>query len=295
MAIRAWRPELPGMPPTWYAGRMVMETTSAEVIATFAVTPRARGLLRRWREDPARPQVTRIVLAHTTKALYALQPRQVESVCTATEHPLGDIRKAVATAVPPVVDWRPDFAFTHVMHLALEKFGSLPTFGEFSSFCARDPAGAATLGDPARQIREEACRQGYPPGQVAQAIRWRIGLAYYSFVRETYTIAVLRAAGLDVRAHPLADALFRVDAWAGRTVLSLYIRNARFRDGPRGRKPRTADILTGAQPPFRHEELRLPTRHEFGCVHLPEASQIRVIAQRLTANQPARRSASTRQ
>jgi hypothetical protein len=265
-----------------------METTSAEVIAAFAVTPRARDLLRRWQEDPGRPRVTRTVLAHTTKALYTLRPRQVEAVCTATEHPLGDIRKTVATAVPPVVDWRPDFAFTHVMHLALEQLGSLPTFGEFSSFCAHDPAGAAALGGPARQIREEACRQGYPPEQVAQAIRWRIGLAYYSFIREIYTITVLRAAGLDIRAHPLADALFRVDAWADRTVLSLYIRNAQFRDGPRGRKPRTADILAGARPPFRHEELRLPARHEFGCVHLPQASQIRGIAQRLTAGRSAR-------
>jgi hypothetical protein len=271
-----------------------METTSAEVIATFAVTPRARGLLRRWQENPDRPQVSRTVLAHTTRTLYALQPRQIEAVCAATEHPLGDIRKSVATAVPPVVDWRPDFAFTHVMHLALEKLGNLPTFGEFRSFCVQDPLGAAALGDPARQLREEACRQGYPPAHVDQAIRWRIGLAYYSFARETYTISVLGAAGLDVRAHPLADALFRVDAWAGRTVLSLYIRNARFRDGPRGRKPRTADILAGAQPPFRHEELRLDTRHEFGCVHLPEAGQIRVIAQRLTARQRACGSASTR-
>jgi hypothetical protein len=264
-----------------------METTSAEVIATFAVTPRARGLLRRWQEDSGHPQVARTVLSHITKSLYALQPRQVEAVCTATEHPLGDIRKTVAMAVPPVVDWRPDFAFTHVMHLALEKLGSLPTFGEFGSFCAQDPAGTMALGEPARRIREEACRQGYPPGQVAQAIRWRIGLAYYSFVREIYTIAVMRAAGLDVRAHPLADALFRVDAWAGRTTLSLYIRNARFRDGSRGRKPRTADILAGARPPFRHEELRLATGHEFGRVHLPEASQIESIAQRLTAGQPA--------
>jgi hypothetical protein len=112
-------------------------------------------------------------------------------------------------------------------------------------------------------------------------VRWRIGLAYYSFAREVYTIAVLRVAGLDVRSHPLADALFRVDAWTGRTVLSLYISNARFRDGALGRKPRTTSILAGATPPFRCEELRLTTRHEFGCVHLPEAGKITAIAPRL--------------
>lgn len=186
-------------------------------------------------------------------------------------------------AVQPVVDWRPDFAFTHVMHMALEALGHLPTFQEFTRFCAKDPQGRTALGDPARQIREEACRLGYTPLNAAQAVRWRIGIAYYSFARELYTIAVLRDDGLDVRAHPLADALFRVDAWVGRTVLSLYIRNPRFREGRRGRKPLTADILARAQPPFRYEELSLTTGHVYGCVHLPEAGQIRAVARSIRA------------
>ncbi len=258
-----------------------MQTTSAEVIDTFAVTPRARELLRRWQDDQGRRQVPRVVMSHVTRALYGLEPSGIEAVCKASEHPLGNIRKDVAMAVRPVVDWRPDFAFTHVMHLAVEELGQLPTFGEFTGFCASDPVGRMALGDPARRIREHARQLGYAPADAAQAVRWRIGIAYYSFARELYTIAVLRAEGLDVRAHPLADALFRVDAWADRTILSLYIRNARFRDGVHGRKPRAADILALARPPFRYAELRLETRHVFGCVHLPEAGQIRAVARRL--------------
>lgn len=258
-----------------------MQTTAAEVIATFAVTARARELLHRWQADPRRPQVPRVVLAHTARVLYDLEPAGIEATCRASEHPLGNISRSVATAVQPVVDWRPDFAFTHVMHLALEALGALPTFQAFAAYCADDPAGRVALGDPAREIRHRAREQGYPPGDVDRAVRWRIGLAYYSFVREVYTIAVLRSAGLDVRAHPLADALFRVDAWAGRTVLSLYIRNAAFRDGDLGRKPRTSQILDGAEPPFRYQELSLATRHEYGCVHLPEADQIRALAARI--------------
>jgi hypothetical protein len=53
-----------------------------------------------------------------------------------------------------------------------------------------------------------------------------------------------------------------------------------------GRKPRTGDILAGAQPPFRYEELRLATRHEFGRVPLPEADQIRAIARHIKAARP---------
>jgi hypothetical protein len=258
-----------------------METTAREVMETFAVTARARELLRQWHDDPARRQVPHIVLGHTTRVLYELEPHRIETTCLATEHPLGDISKKAATAVQPVVDWRPDFAFTHVMHLAMEALGTLPTFQDLTRFCGEDPLGRAALGDPARQAREYACRQGYPPRQAAQAVRWRIGLAYYSFVREMYIVAVLRTAGLDVRAHPLADALFRVDAWTHRTVLSLYVRNSRFRDGVRGRKPHTASILAGAEPPFRFEELRLAPRHEFGCVHLPESAEVCALARRL--------------
>jgi hypothetical protein len=265
-----------------------MHTTADEVVATFAVTAMARALLRRWKTDPARPHVPRVVMAHTTRVLYSLDPAGVEAVCAASEHPLGDIRKQSAMAVGPVVDWRPDFAFTHVMHLAMERLGKLPTFGEFTGFCAGDPAGRATLGDPARRVRELACRAGFPTAQAAEAVRWRIGLAYYSFAREAYTIAVLRGAGVDVRAHPLADALFRADAWTGRTVLSIYVRNPRFRDGPRGRKPRSGQILAGAEPPFRHEELRLATRHEYGCVHLPDPGEIRAVARRLRVQVPTR-------
>ncbi len=258
-----------------------MKTTSAEVIATFAVTARAKALLRRWQDDPIRRHVPRVIMGHISSAVYELTPSGVEAVCRASEHPLGDIRKETAVAVRPVVDWRPDFAFTHVLHLALETLGRLPTFQEFSRFCADDPTGRKALGDPAREMRERVTREGYASADVTQAIRWRIGLAYYSFVRELYTITVLRAAGLDARTHPLADALFRVDAWTGRTVISLYIRNPRFRDGACGRKPRTESILADARPPFCYEELCLTTRHEFGCVHLPDPHQITAAAARL--------------
>jgi hypothetical protein len=81
-----------------------MDTTSHEVISTFAVTDRARALPRRWQEDPARPQVAPTVLRHVTCVLYELEPSQVEAACSASEHPLGDIRKHVAMSVQPVVD-----------------------------------------------------------------------------------------------------------------------------------------------------------------------------------------------
>ncbi len=60
-------------------------------------------------------------------------------------------------------------------------------------------------------------------------MRWRIGNYYYSFLREIHLLSILRETGLDLLFHPLADALFRVDAWLGDLVLSLYVGNARYR------------------------------------------------------------------
>ncbi len=81
---------------------LLVETTSEEVTATFAVTPRARALLRRWQEDPGRPQVARMVTAHT-RVLYRLRAADIEVTCAASDHLLGNIRKEVATAVQAVV------------------------------------------------------------------------------------------------------------------------------------------------------------------------------------------------
>jgi hypothetical protein len=259
------------------------ETTAPEVIATFAVTAQARTLLQRWRTDPDRQHVVSAVLGHTTRRLYRLDQQSIERAGRASEHPLGGIRKETAMAVQPVVDWRPDFAFTHVMHFALEEMGQVPTFQAFARYCGANPLGRKALGDPAREITAAARRDGYSRVAARQAVRWRIGLAYYSFLRELYVITVLRSAGLDVRAHPLADALFRADAWTGRTVLSLYIRNGQFRDGSRGRKLRINDILAGAQPPFSFTELRLSTQHQYGCVHLPAPDEITALALRMDA------------
>lgn len=113
-------------------------------------------------------------------------------------------------------------------------------------------------------------------------MRWRVGNAYYSFLREVYTIVELRSRGVDLQVHPLADALFRVDCWTDRTAVSLRVGNPKFRAGAtQGRKPPAVRILADLQPPVEFADIELRPASEFGSVHLPAREQLDAMAARL--------------
>lgn len=137
------------------------------------------------------------------------------------------------------------------------------------------------LGKQAWVHRDSMVSLDVPKALTIEAMRWRVGNSYYGILRDIYTMVQLRAHGLDVRAHPLADALFRVGAWAGRTVLSLRVRNALFRDSEKGRKIPAEELLRHAHPNFAFEPIQIERVEEFGEVHLPKPADIRQVAQRL--------------
>lgn len=275
-------------------------TAAAEVVDLFKVTPAAARKFDRWHGDPEQQHVVRLVMGHVASAIYRLTPQDVEGVARDTEHAIDDIQWADVKPLTEIADWRPDFAFTHVFHYALEQFGRAYTYQEFRDFCKSDSTARAMLWDPAQHmvasVADERVRAAVAGGAderaargirktVRDAMQWRVGLAYYSFLRELHVLTHLRAAGVDARVHPLADALFRVDAWADRTVLCLFISNARFRastgGAPAGRKPPAEALLAGASPSFHFVEIELLTTARFGVVQLPEPAQIAEAAARL--------------
>jgi hypothetical protein len=263
---------------------MVLETTATDVLARFNVTPQARRAYSRWAQDAAREEVVDYVSGHRTRLLYEVDPADVERTCRSTEHALGDVRKSVAVSVGPIENWNPAFAFTHVLHYAVEKERRILTWQEFFSFIQQDSLADRMLWTPSNSVTKLILEQyGGRWGQreIHAAIRWRVGNAYYSFLRELYVVSHWRAFGLDVRVHPLADALFRVDAWHQNTVVSLYVGNQRYRDHTHGRKISVTEMLDGAQPPFRVVEIRLPAASTFGVVHLPPLAEIRAAARRI--------------
>lgn len=238
-------------------------TTAEEVARRFCVSPRASQSLADWQAD--RPEVAAHVLAHVTRTPYSLTSAVLHDVARATEHALGEVQKSDADAVPSIRDWTSPFAFTHVFHYALETLAAPYTYQRFRQFCRDDARAQAMLWRPAQEAVESAAQR--VDQEVARnAMRWRVGLAYYSFMRELVTVVALRERGLDLQVHPLADALFRVDAWSGSTVVALYIGNAAFRDGTAGRKPTPEGLLGDS---FQYVSIRLRTQHAFGVLHLP--------------------------
>lgn len=257
---------------------MSLRTTSAEVIETFASTGRARGRLHWWEGLKGREYVVARVKAHVAEAVYRVRSSDVRAL--ATDHALGRIRPAEGYAVRQIRDWRPDFAMAHLFHFCLERSGGLFAYEEFRRFCSTDESGAGFGRQAKEKIAALVEQDGWTAEAARESMRWRVGLAYYSFLREMFVIARLRELGLDMRAHPLADALFLADAWRGRDVVELFVSNAEFKHGAGGRKKTPQDLL-GDQDKFRIIRLAMEPQHQWGVVHLPTENEIQLCALQL--------------
>ncbi|MEO3786883.1 hypothetical protein ABGB12_26455 [Actinocorallia sp. B10E7] len=263
-----------------------METTAAEVLSLFNVTRATEEEFSSWKKDRNRCNtVVPHVLGHKTKVLYRVTPADIDRIRKNKDprnHALGDIKRREGEMVGSIVDWEPDYAVTHVLHYALEEIGEVFTWQHFQSFCEEDPKAREMLWMPAIEKVEEAKRAGWSYVQAHNAMRWRIGNFYYSFIREVHLVASLRMHEVDVRSHPLADALFRVDAWWDRTILSLYIGNRKFKGGgSRGRKKRPEDLLRNAIPGFSFRSIELLPADRFGVVYLASERDIKREVNRL--------------
>ncbi|WP_159399552.1 hypothetical protein [Streptomyces alboflavus] len=193
------------------------------------------------------------------------------------------MKRAVGESVPQIVNWHPDFAFAHTFHFCVEYLGYVPTYQQFREFALGCDEGRQMLGDPSKAVIRDLVEAGrYPQQQVQAAMRWRIGNAYYGFLREVYTLVKLRNRGIDLRVHPLADALFRVDAWVGRRALSLRVGNKKFREGlNEGRKTPPEELLADVSPPLEFATIELAAATTFGEVHVPTELHLDQAAARL--------------
>jgi hypothetical protein len=216
---------------------------------------------------------------HVTKIVDNIRPHDVLELCKeiaadGSKHALGEIKKSDVDQVPEIRDWHPDFAFIHLLHFVTEEAGALLPF---DAFIHHQIFKDALYDDIRKQIQRVAGHDKHIEALAKKAVRWRVGIAYYSFLKEQYVISLMRSEGINVKQHPLADALFRVDCWAAETNIDLYVTNPLFRSrgGSAGRKVKSAELLADAAPPFKSVILECETRHTFGDVHLPDESDVR--------------------
>lgn len=236
-------------------------TTAAEVRRLFNVTEASRDRFNSWHSK--RPGVAAHALGHAAAVVNALTPADTEAVFR--REYLGAALGARGQPVLEIDDWRPEYALPHVFHHAVERLGRLPGWVEFRQFCQGDERAAVMLWGPAADLVDRVVGRGVEGSVARAAMRRRIGREYAEFVRTLHVAATLRERGLPALAHPLAETVFGVDAWAGRVVFVL-------RGGPH----RAEEMLFQAMPPFFFEPVPGLERG------LPSARDLDTVVRRLT-------------
>ncbi|MEU7138214.1 hypothetical protein ABZ942_02055 [Nocardia sp. NPDC046473] len=268
---------------------MTVQVSGEDVAQLFGSAGKAQGKLQRWKSRPGCEYVADEVLAHVSSAIFDIEPEAIQQL--ETEHPLGVLREEFDSTVRLIRDWRPDFAFAHLFHFCLEDLGRIYSWQEFRDDWCKVPSRRPWLWNPARDIQHQAAnylvhRKGLAEDRALvvahDALQWRIGAFYYSFLREVYALSWLRRQSLPALSHPLADALFRADIWCGNSVVGIYIENPHYRSGPQGRK-HPAQYYLEDQRRFSFVDLRMAKPGEFGTVALPTDDEMQICADTLRA------------
>ncbi|MFE7295095.1 hypothetical protein [Streptomyces sp. NPDC057579] len=248
---------------------MAIVTTAAEVEQLFASRGEAERTFTQWQRR--KPHVAERVMRHVSATPYTLRPDFFHTFDFG--HPLKRITSTAAYKQVKIRDWFPDFAMVHLFHFLLEEKGTLFSYEEFRQFCTVDEAGNSFWQQAQNKIGELVKREGQDGDATRDAMAWRVGNGYYSFLRELYLVATLRESGLDARIHPLADALFRVDAWSGRATIEMFVANPHFKEGSGGRKKTPAYYLEDQQS-FQFVRMQMKPQHGFGVLHLPTTEEV---------------------
>lgn len=200
---------------------------------------RRRGNIANWSEIMAGFKA----LEH--RVLYTLQIADIKNAIKQTTHALGNISKSAAN-FDGIHNYSPPVPLIYIFHSILEKMGRVPVwndikrylFGDFRSLCWEPFCNSRSL-DPKVPVTQHDQR-------IMDAFLWRMGNAYYSWLREVDLLTYLRRTHkLDLKYHFLVDAEWRADFVAGRVLLELYVKNREFKDDDGGRKLTCARMNAG--------------------------------------------------
>lgn len=213
------------------------------------------------------------------RTLYGLTPALVEKAAKDTDHALGESRPNDGRV--ELKDFSPPYPFVYLFHFLLERFGRVFLWQDFVAFVKADPG--LILLPFAKQygLAEAEVFGDWEATASMRALQFRLGCAYYSFLREIYVMATLREVhGMDVRYHVLLDVEFKIDMLVEGVPLALYIGSKLYKDGNGGgRKVRIED----RNPARRTLDLTIIERPVFGKAYLVGTARIAALAAEIRA------------
>lgn len=184
--------------------------------------------------------------------LYQLRYDDVMRAYHRTTHSLGNL-KFTCSKHRYIDDYSPPFAFMFLIHTLLEKLGRVPVWEEvvehltindtelcWDHFCSQYKLNGdgGLEGLRARHKAE------------ADAFQWRIGVIYYSWLREVhFLVSVREKLGYDLRYHFLLDAEWKTDFICEDVLVELYMRNRKYKEctSGAGRKQKCEKVNPGAK------------------------------------------------
>lgn len=250
--------------------------------------PEAATRLKKWDDARTGPQWEEVKTFLRGLRHDLLHELELDAVCAACgtdghewkgRHVLGVLRPEHAK-FERINDFSTPFALEYLFHGCLEEKGRLPGWNDVISYIFSERR--SWYIDPfyAFYGLVPGAPETKPGSAHMSALQWRVGNAYYSWLREVHLLTALRRRhGLDVRYHALADAEFKADLVHDDAVVALYVRNDRYRNGARGRKV----TATAANPNRRVVEMPIDLRRDFGRPWMITDESIAAVAAQLGA------------
>lgn len=177
------------------------------------------------------------------EALYGLRPTDFSHMKRdmKEEHALGKLEVGrIDHSLSE--NFSPPIPFMYPFHCLFEEMGRIPKWSEVWKFLTKER--------PELVFWPYAATNGLEPGdprlgtqRYLDAFQWRLGVVFYSWLRELHFMTELRCVHrIDARYHFAVDAEWKADLVAGDVLVEIYVTNTNYKNcSGEGRKETCAD------------------------------------------------------
>lgn len=231
--------------------------------------------------------VVSFVKGFTHEHLFSVSRAEFQRVTRETVHPLGNVnpknsidKQAIALVANVDTPW----SFMQLFHDYVETKKCVPTWQALKKWLTTDAK--ARLWEPYQEQLHWKKRDAKARHFAGRGIQWRWGNMYYSALRELDILIGLRDMEVQLKYHVLADALFAVDFWKQKRLVSVYIPHSQYKDDQEGGRKRRPEV-TFAGSSFEYGNFPIRKRKDFGVYWPVAAETLNDIAQFATGMRPS--------